>query len=147
FAWTLIVVAFSNATAVSVSAERRLPAEYSRTTSSAPFAEFIMAPIASVVVMSRPYMLRPRLVGVWEEQLLSLDLIVCDRLVTLGRDEPVDEGLAEFFLDVGMLGRIHQHHAILIEQPLVAGDQDVQVAAVLERQPGAAIGEHVSVRC
>src|SRR5215467_10611492 len=105
-----------------------------------------MAPIASAVITSRPYMLRPRLVGVWEEQLLSSDLILCDRLLTLRRDEPVDEGLAEFFLDVLMLGRIHQHHAILIKQPLVATDQDVQVAAVLERQPGAAIGEHVGVR-
>src|SRR5262252_4486029 len=106
-----------------------------------------MAPIASAVITSRRYMLRPRLVGVWEEQLLSLDLIVCDRLLTLRRDEPVDEGLAEFFLDVRVLSRIHQHHAILIKQPLIAGNEDVQVAAVLERQPGAAIGEHVSARC
>src|SRR5262245_22543801 len=42
---------------------------------------------------------------------------------------------------------IYQHHAILIEKPLVALDRDREVAAVLERQPGAAIRQHVGVGC
>src|SRR6516225_6079752 len=44
-----------------------------------------------------------------------------------------------------MLFGIHQNHAVLIEEPLVAGHQEVEIAAVLERKPGAAVGEHVSV--
>ena len=48
-------------------------------------------------------------------------------------------------LHVRMLRRIHEDHAVLVEQPLVALDEDLEVAAVLERQPRAAVGEHVGV--
>ena len=41
--------------------------------------------------------------------------------------------------------RVDDHHAVLVEQALVAFDQDRQVAAVLERQPGAAVGQHVGI--
>ena len=54
--------------------------------------------------------------------------------------------LAESFFTCRMLRRVHQHDAVLVEQPLVAFDRDVEVAAVLEREPGAAVGEHVGVR-
>src|SRR5215467_1719076 len=88
---------------------------------------------------------RPRHIGIGEEQLLPVDLVVRDRLLAFGRDEPVDEGLAERLLDVRMLFGIDQHDAVLVEQALVAGDEDVEIAAVLERKPGAAVGEHIGV--
>ncbi len=45
-----------------------------------------------------------------------------------------------------MLGRIDQHHAVRIEQCLVALQHDGQVTAVLERQPGAAVAQGVGVQ-
>jgi len=63
----------------------------------------------------------------------------------LRRNEPVDERLAELALDVRMPSRVHQHHAVLVEQARVAFDQDHQLAAVPEWQPGAAIGQDVGV--
>src|SRR5262249_55180504 len=82
----------------------------------------------------------PRCIGIGEKQLLPVDLVIRDRLLPFGRNEPVDEGLAEVLLYIGMLFGIHENHAVLIEEPLVAGHQDVEIAAVLEREPGAAAG-------
>src|SRR5262245_32032751 len=70
--------------------------------------------------------------GVREEQLLAVDLIVGDRLLTLRRDQPVDEGLAEVLLHMRVLGRVDQDYAVLVEQPPVALDHDLELAAVLE---------------
>src|SRR5262249_54153617 len=88
---------------------------------------------------------RPRHIGIGEEQLLPVDLVIRNRLLALGRDEPVDEGLSERVLYVRMLFGIDQHDAVLVEQALVAGDEDVEIAAVLEREPGATVGEHIGV--
>ena len=44
-----------------------------------------------------------------------------------------------------MLGRIDEHHAVLVVEALVAFDEDREIAAVLEREPRAAVGEHVRV--
>src|ERR1051325_9467752 len=44
-----------------------------------------------------------------------------------------------------MLFGIHQDDAVLVEQPVVALDHDVELAAVPEREPGAAISEHIGV--
>ena len=44
-----------------------------------------------------------------------------------------------------MLGRIDEHHAILVVEPPVAFDGDDEVTAVLEREPRAAIGQDVGV--
>src|SRR5690348_1670590 len=88
---------------------------------------------------------RPRRIGIGEEQFLPVDLVVRDRLLALGREQPVDEGLAERLLYVRMLFGIDQHDAVLVEQALVAGDENVEIAAILERKPGAAVGEHVGV--
>ena len=52
----------------------------------------------------------------------------------------------ELLLHVRVLRRVHEHHAVLVEQPLVALDQDREIAAVLEIEPGAAVGQHVGVR-
>src|SRR5581483_10546673 len=86
---------------------------------------------------------RPRLVRVGEEQLLPADLVSRDDLLALGRDQPVDELLAEVLLHVRVLLRVHQHHAVLVEQALVALHDDLEIAAVLERDPRAAIRQDV----
>src|SRR3954469_21762521 len=81
--------------------------------------------------------------GVREEELLAVDLVVGDRLLALGGDQPVDESLAHLLLDVRMLRRIDEHHAVLVVEALVALDHDREVATVLEGKPGAAVGEDV----
>src|SRR5450759_1758204 len=88
---------------------------------------------------------RAVIVGVRVKQLLAVDLVVGDVLLPFRRDQVVDELLAELLLHVDMLGRVHQHHAILVEHALVAFDQDRKVALVLEMDPGAAVGQHVTV--
>src|SRR5690242_15763094 len=44
-----------------------------------------------------------------------------------------------------MFGRVHQHHAVLVEQALVAFHHDYKIALVLEGNPGAAVGQYISV--
>ena len=44
-----------------------------------------------------------------------------------------------------MLGGVHQHHTVLVEEALVALDDDAEVAAILEREPRTSIGEDVRV--
>src|SRR5262245_36516140 len=44
-----------------------------------------------------------------------------------------------------VLGGVHQYRGILVEQPRVALNEDIKFAAVLKRDPGAAIGKHISV--
>src|SRR6185295_7415177 len=96
---------------------------------------------------TRPRSSRARLSCVGEEKLLTADLVIRNRLLALRRNEPVDERLAELFLDVRVLGGIDEHYAVLVEQPPVAFDEDREIAAVLEREPRAAIGEDVRVHC
>src|SRR6266496_2748905 len=88
---------------------------------------------------------RARIVGVRIEQLRAADLVIGNGSLAFRRDEPVDEGLAKLLFYVRMLFGIYQHHAVLIEQALVAGDEDVEIAAVLERQPRAAVGQHIGI--
>src|SRR4030095_2438130 len=61
-----------------------------------------------------------RLARVGEEQLLAADLVTRNRRRALRRYEPVDERLAQALLHVRMLVGIHQHDAVLVEEPLVA---------------------------
>ena len=68
----------------------------------------------------------PRIVRIWIEELLSFDLVTCDRVLSLSRDKPIDEALACFLLHCRMLCRIDQHHPILIEKSLVAFDEGSQ---------------------
>src|SRR5256885_16138651 len=65
---------------------------------------------------SFPYGYSERLCSlrVRKEQLLPADLVLSDRLLSLGRDDPVDKRLAEIFFHAGMLRRIHQHHPLLV---------------------------------
>ena len=44
-----------------------------------------------------------------------------------------------------MPGGIDEHHAVLVVEALVALHDDGEVSAVLEREPGAAVGEHIGV--
>src|SRR6516165_2679842 len=90
---------------------------------------------------------RVRVVRVRIEQLLAVDLVIGDGLLSLRRNEPVDEGLTEFLLYMRMPLGIYQHHAILVEKSLVALDRDREVAAVLEREPSATIRQHIGVGC
>src|SRR6266511_2185517 len=86
---------------------------------------------------------RARIVGVRIEQLLAADLVIGNGSLAFRRDEPVNEGLAGLLLHVRMPCRIDENNAVLIEEPLVAGHQYVEIAAVLEREPSAAVGEHI----
>src|SRR3954447_3031123 len=87
-----------------------------------------------------------RLVRIGEEQLLSVDLVSGDRRLPVRRDQPVDEVLPQFLLDVRKLRGGHQHHAVLIEQPLVAFDDDVEIAAIPKSDPAATAGQYIGVR-
>src|SRR5262245_20884814 len=136
--------AASNAPATSVSALRRLPAACS-STGSAAIAAVLIAAAGTKRQGARPS--RPRHGGVGEEQLLAVDLVVGDRLLPFGRHQPVDEGLAQLRLYMRMLGGIDQNDAVLVEQAVVAFHHDGEVAAVPERQPSAAVREHIGVGC
>src|SRR4051794_19997073 len=88
---------------------------------------------------------RRLLLRIREEQLLAFDPVVGDGGLPLRRQQPVDEGLAKILFDRGVFLRIDQDDAILVEQPLVALDGDIQIAAVLERYPGAAVRQHIGI--
>src|SRR4051812_5601672 len=74
-----------------------------------------------------------------KEQLLAADLVVGDRFLSGGRDDPVDECLAELRLHARMLRGIDQHDSILVEEASVALHRDGELAAVLEGKPGCAV--------
>ena len=78
--------------------------------------------------------------GVGKEQLLAPDRVIGDGLLAVPRDDPVDEGLPVFFFHMRKFFRIQQNDSVLVEKPVVAFDGDCEVAAALERDPGAAIG-------
>src|SRR5207248_3180410 len=80
-----------------------------------------------------------RYVRVGKEQLLAVDLVTGDRSLAFRRDQPIDELLTQIGLHARMLGRVDQHHPVLIEQALVALDGDHEVGFVLERNPRAAV--------
>src|SRR5262245_36116534 len=87
----------------------------------------------------------PRHIKIGDEKLLALDSVSRDRVLTLPRSQPIDEGLAQVLLHMRVLGGVNQYRVILVEQSLVALNEDIKFAAVLEREPGAAIGKHISV--
>src|SRR5689334_18342390 len=86
---------------------------------------------------------RPGVVGIRIEQLLAVDLIAGNVFLALRGDQVIDELLAEILLHIRMLGRVHQDHAILVEQALVAFDLDDEIALVLEGNPRPAVGQSV----
>src|SRR3954471_2914079 len=50
-----------------------------------------------------------------EEELLTLDPVAGNGLLSRRREEPIDELLAHRLLDVRMLRRVHEHDAVLVE--------------------------------
>ena len=84
-------------------------------------------------------------VGVREEQRLAVDLVGGDGGLAVLGHQPAHELLAQLLLDLRMLGRVDQHHAVLVEQLLVALDHDAELPAVLEGEPGAAVAQHIAV--
>jgi hypothetical protein len=56
-----------------------------------------------------------RIVGIWIEKLLPIDLVTGNGVLPFRRNQPINESLAEVFLHIGMFLGVHQHHAILIE--------------------------------
>src|SRR6185295_2930426 len=94
------------------------PVRPMRSTSSA-----LPGPSAAVDVPSTRNV-RPRYramspLSVGKEKLFAADLIPRDHGLALGGYHPVDERLAQFFLHVRVLGRVHEHDAVLVEQALV----------------------------
>src|SRR6516162_10913458 len=82
-------------------------------------------------------------VVLWPEHLLAFNLVVGDCLLAIVRNEPVDELLAELLLHMRMLGRIYQYGVILVEQQFIAFHCDDEVRLVLEREPRAAVRQHI----
>src|SRR5271169_6933249 len=74
-----------------------------------------------------------------EKQLLAVYLVGGNCRLSRRRDEPVYEFLAFLLLHVSVFRRIHEHHAILVEEFHVAFDKDHQFAAVPEREPRATV--------
>ncbi len=77
--------------------------------------------------------------------MLAVDLIGGNGRLALGGHQPVDKALAEFLLYGGMFLRVHEDNAVLIEQALIAFYRDDEIAGVLERKPGAPVGNHIGL--
>src|SRR5262249_55791778 len=88
---------------------------------------------------------RPWIVSVRIEQLRAVDLVVGDVPLSFRRHQIIDELLPELLFHVRMLIRVYQHDAVLVEHALVTFDQDLQIVLVLEMNPGAAVGQDVSI--
>jgi len=69
--------------------------------------------------------------GVGEEELLASDLILRDRLLSLGRNDPVYEVWPISFLTCGCLAEIDEDHAVLVEQALIASTEITRSARFL----------------
>ena len=73
----------------------------------------------------------PRHTTIGDEQPLAFDLVTRDRVLALSRNQPIDEGLAQVRLHMRVLGGVNQYHGILVEQPLVALNEDFKFATFL----------------
>src|SRR5579862_2026671 len=82
---------------------------------------------------------RAWLVRVRVKQLLAGDFVAGNSLLTLGRDQVVDELLAERFLYGRVLRRVDQHDSVLVEQPFVTLDQYLQIRLIPKVDPGRAV--------
>src|SRR5579872_3882461 len=77
--------------------------------------------------------LHPPFSRIGKEQLLAIDLVAGNRRLSLRGDQPVHERLAGLLFHGRVFFGVHQHDAVLIEQPLVTLDNDPEIAAILER--------------
>src|SRR6185436_20717305 len=62
--------------------------------------------------------------GIRKEELLAIDLVGRDRVLSLAGDDPVDERLPHRAFHAEMLCGIDEDDAVLVEQPPVALHQD-----------------------
>src|SRR4051812_38042500 len=83
--------------------------------------------------------------GIGKEKLLPVDSIVGDRALALRGEDPVYERLSHGALYQRMPTRVDEDDAVLIEEPRISLEHDTEVAAILEGQPGPAIGQDVRV--
>ena len=87
--------------------------------------------------------------GVGEEELLAFKLEAGDGLLGIGADPPVDELLGGFLLDLRALGGVDNHDAVLVQEGLVAFDEDLQgriaLGGGIVLDVGAAVGHGVAV--
>src|SRR5215467_16392926 len=88
-------------------------------------------------------MLRIRVISVRIEQLLTIDLVVRNILLSFRRHQKVDELLPQVSLYIRMFGRTHKHDAVLIEHALIPFDLDCEITLALEVYPRPAIRQHV----
>lgn len=79
------------------------------------------------------------------KQLLPVDGVVGDIILTGRRNKEVDELLTQRRADVRVFRWIHQDHPVLIEQALIPLNDDTQHALVLKVDPSATIGKNISV--
>jgi 4-amino-4-deoxy-L-arabinose transferase-like glycosyltransferase len=82
--------------------------------------------------MASPRLLHLGRIGIGEEQLLAVDTVGADGVLALGREDPVDEGLAQLLFHARMPGRVHKNDTVLIEHELVACHGDLQRVLVPE---------------
>jgi hypothetical protein len=80
-----------------------------------------------------------------KEELLPVDLVAGNSLLACAARQPVYESLSFFGLHPRVLLRIDQYDAVLIEKLRVTLDQDLEIILVDEAQPGAAVGERISM--
>jgi hypothetical protein len=86
------------------------------------------------------------LVGIREEELLSLDAKIGDGLLPLVGGQPIDERPSLLRFHMGMLGRIDQNGTILIEQACVPCHQQSELPLILKADPGAAVADGIAVQ-
>src|SRR6516225_1283825 len=86
---------------------------------------------------------------VGEEQLLTIDLIAGDCVLTLPRGEPIDERHTQICLYFGIPCWVHEHDCVLVEEARIVVDDYFQVAAIVEVDPIASIGQRIAIyrRC
>src|SRR5512144_614002 len=70
-----------------------------------------------------------------EEELLAPDPVAGDGLLARRGNQPFDERAPHRRLHVRMPGGIHEHHAVLVEEAVVALDEHGELAAVAEGKP------------
>jgi hypothetical protein len=79
------------------------------------------------------------LASIRKKQLLAANLVARNARLPGWRNHPVHKALRVLRFDMRMLSGVDHHHAVLVEQALIALHQDRQIASVFEVEPSAAI--------
>src|ERR1700751_2948023 len=67
-----------------------------------------------------------RIVCVRVEKPFAIDFVIRDRLLSIGRDKPIDELLSKLCLHIGAFLRVHQDHAVLVEHAIIPLHEDLK---------------------